>query len=521
MKKTLALVLAMVLTLGCFAFASAEEKPTYTFTLLRRLFDINPDGTLCQETWEAMMEEYIGAELEFIWDDVPNDYNDKLGTYLASGDWADAFLMSNTDYASAFDDYGSQGMFANIKDYLGEDSYYMQYLASNKANELEVTSPDGGIYRFGVGMVSYADNGTQVAWTVRADIFEENGIAIPDSMEGIYEAAKQLKEIYPDSYPVIIGYGETERWFNLYNSSETIMFDGEKYVFGPRANAEDNKAVLEYLHTLYAEELMDPEYITDGDENFSAKFANGNSFINSWHWASGDINSTGDTKWVMIAEPKTLDGNIGYRACDHYVGKTLSEGTGTIVNAKAENIDILMKIIDYQYSDEMIELTNWGIEGVTFYTDENGEKWYTDEIMNAENPQQALGQYGVNQSMCCRSGILYLPQENDAAMKLCYNNPYYYNGEYGATNCWSFSNIVFDEHANRMAIKPASYAFTDEQHEDASVNLTALNTFVSEQYAKFISGDRSLDEYDAFLEEMNNYGDIDLVESIYNECIAK
>ena len=179
MKKTLALVLAMVLTLGCFAFASAEEKPTYTFTLLRRLFDINPDGTLCQETWEAMMEEYIGAELEFIWDDVPNDYNDKLGTYLASGDWADAFLMSNTDYASAFDDYGSQGMFANIKDYLGEDSYYMQYLASNKANELEVTSPDGGIYRFVVGMVSYADNGTQVAWTVRADIFEENGIEIP------------------------------------------------------------------------------------------------------------------------------------------------------------------------------------------------------------------------------------------------------------------------------------------------------------------------------------------------------
>ena len=191
MKKTLALVLALVLTLGCCCtFASAEEKPTYTFTLLRRLFDINPDGTLCQETWEAMMEEYIGAELEFIWDDVPNDYNDKLGTYLASGDWADAFLMSNTDYASAFDDYGSQGMFANIKDYLGEDSYYMQYLASNKANELEVTSPDGGIYRFGVGMVSYADNGTQVAWTVRADIFEENGIAIPDSMEGIYEAAR-------------------------------------------------------------------------------------------------------------------------------------------------------------------------------------------------------------------------------------------------------------------------------------------------------------------------------------------
>ena len=55
---------------------------------------------------------------------------------------------------------------------------------------------------------------------------------------------------------------------------------------------------------------------------------------------------------------------------------------------------------------------------------------------------------------------------------------------------------------------------------DSSINKTALDTYVQEEYIKFIMGDRPLSEYDAFLAEMANYGDIDLVEEIYNSHIV-
>ena len=113
-----------------------------------------------------------------------------------------------------------------------------------------MSAADGIIYGFADGMKSVADAGTQHCWAVRFDALEAHGISVPTSMEEILDVARQLKELYPDSYPVTIGEKDLSRWFQLYSSGLSMVYDGEKFVYAPREYAEDNYAVLEYLHTL-------------------------------------------------------------------------------------------------------------------------------------------------------------------------------------------------------------------------------------------------------------------------------
>ena len=56
---------------------------------------------------------------------------------------------------------------------------------------------------------------------------------------------------------------------------------------------------------------------------------------------------------------------------------------------------------------------------------------------------------------------------------------------------------------------------TDENEEYANI-MTAVTTYAEEQTAKFISGARSLDEWDAFIEELQDMGDIQKALDIKN-----
>ena len=80
--------------------------------------------------------------------------------------------------------------------------------------------------------------------------------------------------------------------------------------------------------------------------------------------------------------------------------------------------------------------------------------------------------------------------------------------------------MVRKDFDNVMPVDPPRTAFADLESEDIAINKTALDTYVQEEYIKFIMGSCPLSEYDAFLAEMANYGDIDLVEEIYNSHIV-
>lgn len=525
MKKLMALVLVLVLAMGaCFSVATAETE-TVDVKLYRAIFANSPQGTPCEIEWQKMVEDYLGVKLNITWEELPfGEFNTKMSVYMAAGDYADAFQISSYSNDQVLE-LGKQGMLFNLTPHLGEDSYYMQYVNANISNKSMAYASDGNIYNFLDAAKSTIDEGCQSMWTVRFDTFEENNMAIPGSLEEIRTAAEQLKQIYPDSYPVYIGYGSIGRWFNLYESSTGLMFDGEKYVYAPYRHADAHKEIVGYLADLQADGLLDPEWQSDNNDQYFTKLLTGKTFISSFLYGSVfaeriNLNTEYDVNWGMIAEPKKLDGSNGYRSTEHDLGMFLNTSYSIAVNPNSPHAELLTKMIDYQYSDEIVNLTNWGIEGVTFNYDENGQPVYTEEIMSAEQPPVKLAEYGVNQSMSCRSGLIFIPQLNDAGAYLQKPNPYYYNGEFGTMTHWLFSTMTRRDLDNVLPRNPARTTFDDLELEDISINKTALDTYVTEELYKFINGTRSMDEWDTYIAEMPNYGNIDLVEQIYNDHIV-
>jgi putative aldouronate transport system substrate-binding protein len=525
MKKLLTLTLALIMAFSIASVwsAIAENPETVDLTLYRAIFSASPQGTPTEDEWLRMQEEYLGVKLNITWIELPwGEFNSRMSVYMAAGDWADAFLISNYSYAN-INDFGQQGMLLALNEYLPEDSYYMDYVNESLKNKTAATAADGNIYGFLDGAVSINDAGTQSCWAARFDILEENGLKPPESMEEIYEAAKALKAIYPESYPVTIK-GGIGRWLTLNKVDMSIVFDGEKYVYSPYRDADAIYEIIEYLNKLYVEGLLDPEWNSETDDQMYTKFLTGVNFISSHIWGSVyseriNYNEEYDVTWGMLNVPTNLKGEPGYRYTEHEIGKRLITAYSIVVNAATKYPELVVKMLDYQYSDDMVHLTNWGIEGLTYIVGEDGELDYAEEIKKAPLPSAKLAEYGVNQSMSCRSGMIFLPQLNDAACKLQVPNPYYYKGEFGDMVHWDFYTMVRKDADNVMPLAPARTAFDDLDNEDLSINKTALDTYVLEELTKFIMGERPLDTYQAYLDEMPNFGNIDLVEEIYNKHI--
>ena len=65
--------------------------------------------------------------------------------------------------------------------------------------------------------------------------------------------------------------------------------------------------------------------------------------------------------------------------------ESLSTMSSCVITTACQYPEIAIQWMDYRYTEEGSTLANWGVEGVSFEYDENGNKQYTDLIVN--NPE--------------------------------------------------------------------------------------------------------------------------------------
>lgn len=500
----------------------SENVDELSFSVYNPIFSKSPLGTLAQDKWQEYMEDYLGVKLNIDWQEQnSNDYNQKQQVYLASGDFADVFIIIADPVNNAMQ-LGKAGMLVNINDYKDNIPYYSEFL--NTGNERSrIETSDGEIYAFLNSSVGN-NTGTQAVNAIRKDIFEKENIKIPETLEEYYEAAKILKQKYPDSYP--ISYLRDPANFILYffglnHTHPNIYYNGKEYVYGPVDDEERFKDTVEYLRKLYAEGLLDPEFLTQSTDQAMQKMLNGKCFM-SPAFMGIRINQYINTEdsgveWGIIAEPKNLYNEVSWKSSSNVKGKSLNVIYMTAISTKAEHPDLLVKLLDYQYSDKMIELANWGIEGVTFTKDENGNRDYTDEIKNSDNPQLKLAEYGVNQSQSVKCGIQFMPTDNDSATKLLAPVPVYKDGSWQKENYWQFtSDADGDASVNPNDNKPP-VSLSAEETEETATMVTALWTYTNENVYSFITGSKSMSEWDPFIDGMKQIGDYEYIKDTYNK----
>lgn len=202
---------------------------------------------------------------------------------------------------------------------------------------------------------------------------------------------------------------------------------------------------------------------------------------------------------------------------------------GIYVSGDTEYPEYVVAMIDYQYSDQMVELLNWGIEGDT-YTVSGDDKVFVDEITTAESPATKSAEYGLMSSSVCRSGIPFTPLDFNAMLDLSsLPEPWwspeqgYYEGKYWvetSVNGGKDSVAPYDR-------PPVAYLSASEKASKAQLEYGGTcETRVKELGLQFIIGDKDIDDdaaWESYIADVKSQteGNFDDIISMLNEKTIK
>ncbi len=552
MKRLFSLLMTFLLVIGVLAGCSKETNSTeaskdttvtqnqdstktnntepLSFKVMTVNFGEAPTGKLANDAWLAQMEKLMGRKLDIDFEYVSMaDYGEKLKIMLTSDklpDLVTSWGMTQQDVLN----YGSNGTFVDLSANMDKLPIYKKSLDAAPDSLASLYSADNKLYAFYAvqsGWQNYSGGSNEIAYStaIRKDIFDKNNIAIPQTTDDLYKAAKKLKEIYPDKYPMVqvaqyLSPMNTLAAANHFSSTfESTKFDGRSYdgnEFVYSSISDAYKEALMEMNKWYTEGLISPDYFTQDDGEGIVAAGDAMIVPSAWYGAPGQWNANyTDQNWVLV--PGLENSNYG-KPWLYTKGSSddvrILPNWGVLVNSKSKNVDELLKFMDYQMDESVKDILSWGVEGKT-YTVTDGVKHYTQDTLSDPD---ALNKAGVGTGSC-RSGIFPQIQDMNPQLESAYKQDFYYNGQVISNTVPGFVKDNFNlEQSVPNSIIIQDPLTPDEAEEYANI-MTPINTYAAEQMAAFISGNRSFDEWNSYVKEIQDMGDIQKAMDIYNSKI--
>lgn len=474
-------------------------------------------------------EKLTGVKI--VWEAIPiNDYDQVMGTRLASGkNLPDIFVIP---WEANADQLGFDGIAMPLNQLIDENAYYLnQLMEKYPVVRSGITAADGNIYAypgFGEGFINTAeelesgeltDPGANVCPNVsmiRKDWLDKLNLEVPETLDDWYNVLKAFKTQDPngngkaDEIPLtatfnvrdIYRFGEA---FGLYRSGNAecrwdVGEDGKVFF---KDTTDGFKKTLEFLHKLYEEGLLDPEYATAGYDKTSEKISRDLLGSLSSDWMSniatynGNLKTAGveDANWIAVQPIKNPEGKS-------MITNRWSVWKTAAISKDCKNPELAMKWLDFQtLSAQGVALTNFGVEDVSYTKSEDGKIALTQVAVN--NPD------GIGAQEYLRSlgawGQLPYPQAKQGYEVLWADQP----------EIIEFANS-FESDQIRQPFPnsgtKAALAFTDEENAIRTEVETNIETYCDEMAIKFIEGKESLDKFEEYTATVESYGLSQLLE---------
>lgn len=434
------------------------------------------------------------------WKMVPHDsLEEQRNLALGGGNLPDAFHSASVPVSDIIK-YGEQGIFIPLNDLIEEYAPNFKALL-DKYPEIKagVTMPDGNIYSFpqmaDPEFFSYRMGPKPF---VRQDWLETLGMDIPETTDEYYEYLKAVKEEKPsggevDEVPFGAPYIDPlfaylRGAFGLTNKGSSggyIDLDPETgdYRFWP--TTERYKELLEYMHKLYSEELIEQNLFSIEHNQYLANQGEGKYGSIIWYSPSLIIGEEIGGKYIGLPQ---LEGPYGDKAWITLYDAVLNPGSFLITNAN-EYPAATVRWIDHFYGDEGLKLFFMGIEGET-YEEVDGEAVYMDHIVNSEDGlslEQELAKY------------LTFPGGGYPTMTTLD----YFQGAESQPDEMETAELL----AQDLVEEPwSSIRHTNEETNKLQGFGTDIEKYIEEMRDKFIVGTEPLENFDDYVQELEKMG---------------
>lgn len=406
-KKMTAVVLTLALLTGLITGCGGDSKKSDSesadgvLNLTYYNADTNKDDPWTDPVAEKLTEA-TGVKLTTSY--PLSDASEDISLMIANDEYPDLI------YAKGFSNQlVDAGALIDMTDLIEEYGPNIKKMYGEEFGKLRWSKDDQAIYQ----LSSYTIGGSamkpagnvQIQWRA----IEENDYVYPTTLDEYEALIKTYLNNHPttdDGLPMIgISLSASDwRWMiDLANPSsfvaegspdtgEWLVQSDDSVIFKYRS--EKVKEYFRWLSRMYDEGILDPDFATQTHEDYIAKIGAGRVAgltDNSWDYSEGEtiLKADGKDDLTYAGLPVTMDTDT---KCASLMPQGLTVGWGIAISKDCEDPVAAIKFLDYLCSDEGYILRSWGIEGINYFVDENGNRYRTEEEIEYASTDQDYSQ---------------------------------------------------------------------------------------------------------------------------------
>jgi putative aldouronate transport system substrate-binding protein len=533
MKKFLAMLLAAILVVSCFACNGAtndggkndskveiDANDPYAATDFAYPMDgtvtlsINSTPTTEAELpnwvkghyyWDVLQEK-TGIKLEFIGSaSKPQETSEEFSLLLTSGEYPDIMQANWITFKGGPETAINDGYIISLNGYEAFYPGLSGILAESAEFDTMVRTDDGTLYCF--PHLKKNENQIGTGFSARQDYLDAIGEEAPTTVEEWYNVLTKFKNELNLKAPLTF----ESRWLFLEYATAGLsspwgvcypfFVEDGTVKFGP--TSEGYEEFVTEMAKWYDEGLIDTDLASVDKSTVQSKFANGESGIalQQIRNIQNCIKANAENpEYKVIGLPSLVMNEGDEPQMSHYTN-TFDAGMACSISTQCENIGACARFLDYAYTEEGALFNTYGEEGFSWeYVD--GVPTFTDIIMNnEETPDTQAARYFVGNFQNWSIRVI------DASSHLM--------PEVRDIQSTFFANM-------------GSYAYPTVTHTDEEVDVVAkwndIDTTCRERILGFILGNEDLANWDSFIAEIDGEdlkAIIDAKQAAYDRYIAR
>jgi len=494
---------AQEVTLGVVELPLVDELTTLTAW---RSYDAYGEWTDFNDSeWRKAVAAETNVDVEFT-TATSDTANEKFGLMLVSMDYTDLMMVPSLAALKSGDAAIEDEILIDLRDY--DESLYPNYQALSTANKnvyRDTRTDSGAMWGFFTLMKEPEGPWTGLAY--RTDLAEKAGyiggapVTIADwevLLQAYVDGGVEVPFVLPQS-----GYCLYSPFISAYDTyAGYYAVDGTEVKYG--YIDEGFKSYLQLMKDWREKGYIAKNFV-DWDLDHGAASAYGMlydaaywddtvgagmstfSFNKNMMYSSYGFSQNPDYYRQAVAAPVLEEGQTLHTGFNY----TYVSGYPLCISTACEDVELAIRFCDFFYTDKGFLYSNYGVEGVTYNLDENGNPVSTDVLLESEweytNHKLA--------TWCWRIGLYtYLQSKEDFADPTIYE-------------CYD----IWESNNDAAWMIPSNISMTVEESEEYASRNNDITTYVEEHLVRFILGDLNLEsDWDNFVKGVQDMGIEDL-----------
>lgn len=439
------------------------------------------------------LEKKTGIHLDFQHPAVGQE-KEQFNLLMVSGELPDLIEYNwLNNYPGGFTKAAEDGIIQRLNEAIEQYAPNLQkFIDENPDIAKQFTADDGSIYC--IPAVSVDGNDYNGGFMIRQDWLDELNLEAPETMDDWTEVLRAFKEKKGATAPFTAEakdfISNSILFSGAYGVGNAFYRDGETVKYGPME--QGYKDYLAQMNAWYEEGLLDIDFAANDRKAVDSKILGDQSGamygLQVGHMSRYLANKAGTSFNLVGVQFPVL--NEGDEPC---FGRKVWESkadAALAVTTSCENIEAVMRLADFLFSEEGMLTMTFGVEGDT-YEMVDGQPVFTEKITNdpdGKSMTDAIAKYtrggqpmpGFNSVDEFQSQTVAFQQQADAQA------------------VWA----EYADNATAFAMPPVT--MTTEEAERYSKIMADITPYREEMTTKFILGTEPIENFDQFVENLKS-----------------